>query len=72
MLGGVLLFEISLAEPFFTVKLRVIECSRLQAKSSSALVNQVGDKPSIIKTEFIFFTQTFIRFSVYVKFRGRL
>ncbi|XP_011497452.1 PREDICTED: protein SZT2-like isoform X2 [Ceratosolen solmsi marchali] len=40
MLGGVLLFEIHLAEPFFIVKLRVIECSRLQAKSSSALVNQ--------------------------------
>ncbi|XP_031787876.1 KICSTOR complex protein SZT2 isoform X2 [Nasonia vitripennis] len=40
MLGGVLLFEIHLAEPFFVVKLRVIECSRLQAKSSSALVNQ--------------------------------
>lgn len=41
MLGGVLLFEIHLAEPFFIVKLRVIECSRLQAKSSSALINQV-------------------------------
>lgn len=41
MLGGILLFEIHLSEPFFVVKLRVIECSRLQAKSSSALVNQV-------------------------------
>ncbi|KAJ8681967.1 hypothetical protein QAD02_017759 [Eretmocerus hayati] len=40
MLGGILLFEIQLTEPFFVVKLRAIECSRLQAKSSSALVNQ--------------------------------
>ncbi|XP_033214181.1 KICSTOR complex protein SZT2-like isoform X2 [Belonocnema kinseyi] len=39
MLGGVLLFEIHLSEPFFTVKLRVIECSRLQLKTSP-LVNQ--------------------------------
>ncbi|XP_012282231.1 KICSTOR complex protein SZT2 isoform X2 [Orussus abietinus] len=40
MLGGVLLFEVHLAQPFFVVKLRVIECSRLQTKASSALTNQ--------------------------------
>ncbi|XP_053983197.1 KICSTOR complex protein SZT2-like [Hylaeus volcanicus] len=40
MLGGVLLFEIYLSQPFFIVKLHVIECSRLQTKTSSALVNQ--------------------------------
>ncbi|XP_023246457.1 KICSTOR complex protein SZT2 [Copidosoma floridanum] len=40
MLGGILMFEIHLAEPFLIVKLRAIECSRLQAKSNSALVNQ--------------------------------
>ncbi|XP_043281050.1 KICSTOR complex protein SZT2-like isoform X2 [Venturia canescens] len=40
MLGGVLLFEIHLAEPFFIAKLRIVECSRLQTKASSALVNQ--------------------------------
>ncbi|XP_048511777.1 KICSTOR complex protein SZT2-like isoform X2 [Athalia rosae] len=40
MLGGVLLYEILLREPFFIAKVRVIECSRLQTKSSSALVNQ--------------------------------
>lgn len=42
MLGGVLLFEIHLAEPFFIAKLRIIECSRLQTKASSALVNQAS------------------------------
>ncbi|XP_024942950.1 KICSTOR complex protein SZT2 isoform X2 [Cephus cinctus] len=40
MLGGVLLFEINLAQPFFIVKLHIVECSRLQTKTSSALVNQ--------------------------------
>ncbi|XP_043514984.1 KICSTOR complex protein SZT2-like isoform X3 [Frieseomelitta varia] len=40
MLGGVLLFEIHLSQPFFIVKLHIIECSRLQTKTSSALVNQ--------------------------------
>ncbi|XP_076669350.1 KICSTOR complex protein SZT2 isoform X3 [Andrena cerasifolii] len=40
MLGGILLFEIYLSQPFFIVKLRIIECSRLQTKASSALVNQ--------------------------------
>ncbi|XP_043250268.1 KICSTOR complex protein SZT2-like isoform X1 [Colletes gigas] len=40
MLGGVLLFEIYLSQPFFIVKLHIIECSRLQTKTSSALVNQ--------------------------------
>ncbi|XP_043599602.1 KICSTOR complex protein SZT2-like isoform X2 [Bombus pyrosoma] len=40
MLGGVLLFEIHLSQPFFIVKLHIIECSRLQTKASSALVNQ--------------------------------
>lgn len=42
MLGGVLLFEIHLSQPFFIVKLHIIECSRLQTKASSALVNQVS------------------------------
>lgn len=41
MLGGIFLFCIQLSEPFFSVKLKVIESSRLQHKSSSALVNQV-------------------------------
>lgn len=40
MLGGILLFEIFLREPYFIANVRVIECSRLQTKSSSALVNQ--------------------------------
>ncbi|XP_076247853.1 KICSTOR complex protein SZT2 [Calliopsis andreniformis] len=40
MLGGVLLFEIYLSQPFFIVKLRIIECSRLQTKTTSAFVNQ--------------------------------
>ncbi|XP_046747125.1 KICSTOR complex protein SZT2-like [Diprion similis] len=40
MLGGVLLFEVLMREPYFIAKVRVIECSRLQTKSSSALVNQ--------------------------------
>ncbi|XP_076162167.1 KICSTOR complex protein SZT2 isoform X3 [Ptiloglossa arizonensis] len=40
MLGGVLLFEIYLSQPFFIVKLHIIECSRLQTKTNSALVNQ--------------------------------
>ncbi|CAK9801279.1 KICSTOR complex protein SZT2 [Anthophora quadrimaculata] len=40
MLGGVLLFEIHLSQPFFIVKLHIIECSRLQTKTSSALINQ--------------------------------
>lgn len=40
MLGGILLFEIHLSQPFFIVKLHIIECSRLQTKASSALVNQ--------------------------------
>ncbi|XP_031836676.1 KICSTOR complex protein SZT2 isoform X3 [Nomia melanderi] len=39
-LGGVLLFEIYLSQPFFIVKLHIIECNRLQTKTSSALVNQ--------------------------------
>ncbi|XP_034939533.1 KICSTOR complex protein SZT2-like [Chelonus insularis] len=38
MLGGILLFELKFVEPFFTAKLHVIECNRLQSKSS--LVNQ--------------------------------
>ncbi|KAK2589304.1 hypothetical protein KPH14_007855 [Odynerus spinipes] len=40
MLGGVLLFEIHLAQPFFIAKLRVIECNRLPTKTNSAMVNQ--------------------------------
>lgn len=41
MLGGVLLFEIHLSQPFFIVKLSIIECSRLQTKTSSGMMNQV-------------------------------
>ena len=48
MLGGVLLFEIHLSQPFFIVKLHIIECSRLQTKTSSALVNQVSSDFLII------------------------
>ncbi|XP_076387408.1 KICSTOR complex protein SZT2 isoform X2 [Megachile rotundata] len=40
MLGGVLLFEIHLSQPFFIVKLHIIECSRFQTKTSTALINQ--------------------------------
>ncbi|XP_043487708.1 KICSTOR complex protein SZT2-like isoform X1 [Polistes fuscatus] len=40
MLGGVLLFEIHLSQPFFIAKLRVIECNRLSTKTNSAMVNQ--------------------------------
>nr|XP_033323081.1 KICSTOR complex protein SZT2-like isoform X1 [Megalopta genalis] len=40
MLGGVLLFEIYFSQPFFIVKLHIIECNRLQTKTTSALVNQ--------------------------------
>lgn len=41
MLGGILLFEIYLSQPFFIVKLHIIECNRLQTKTSSGMVNQV-------------------------------
>ena len=41
MPGGIILFEIHLFEPFFVVKLRVIESSRLQTKAITALDNQV-------------------------------
>ncbi|KAK7862806.1 hypothetical protein R5R35_004159 [Gryllus longicercus] len=40
ILGGILLFEISMCEPFFVAKLHALECSRLQSKTSSALVSQ--------------------------------
>ncbi|EFN84896.1 KICSTOR complex protein SZT2 isoform X2 [Harpegnathos saltator] len=40
MLGGILLFEIHLSQPFFIVKLSIIECNRLQTKTSSGMVNQ--------------------------------
>ncbi|XP_029156600.1 KICSTOR complex protein SZT2-like [Nylanderia fulva] len=40
MLGGILLFEIHLSQPFFIVKLHIIECNRLQTKTSSGMVNQ--------------------------------
>lgn len=43
MLGGILLFEIHLSQPFFIVKLHIIECNRLQTKTSSGMVNQVKD-----------------------------
>jgi len=41
MLGGILLFEVHLSQPFFIVKLHIIECNRLQTKTSSGMVNQV-------------------------------
>lgn len=41
MLGGILLFEVHLAQPFFIVKLHSIECNRLQTKTSSGMMNQV-------------------------------
>lgn len=41
MLGGILLFEVHLAQPFFIVKLHIIECNRLQTKTSSGMMNQV-------------------------------
>ncbi|XP_018338951.1 PREDICTED: protein SZT2-like [Trachymyrmex septentrionalis] len=40
MLGGILLFEVHLSQPFFIVKLRIIECNRLQTKTSSGMMNQ--------------------------------
>lgn len=40
MLGGILVFQIDLAEPFFNVKLHIIECNRLQTKSSTGSVHQ--------------------------------
>jgi hypothetical protein len=41
LLGGILLFEILLCEPFFHAKLHALECARLQSKSSSGLISQV-------------------------------
>lgn len=41
MLGGILLFEVHLSQPFFIVKLHIIECNRLQTKTSSGMMNQV-------------------------------
>ncbi|XP_063220375.1 KICSTOR complex protein SZT2-like isoform X2 [Bacillus rossius redtenbacheri] len=40
LLGGKLLFEIFLCEPFFHARLHALECSRLQTKSSNSLVSQ--------------------------------
>ncbi|KAL0121707.1 hypothetical protein PUN28_006892 [Cardiocondyla obscurior] len=40
MLGGILLFEVHLSQPFFIVKLHIIECNRLQTKTSSGMMNQ--------------------------------
>ncbi|XP_059469171.1 KICSTOR complex protein SZT2-like [Neocloeon triangulifer] len=37
LLGGILIFEISLNEPFIQAKLYALECSRLQAKSSGLI-----------------------------------
>jgi hypothetical protein len=46
LLGGILLFEILLCKPFFHAKLHALECSRLQSKSSSALISQVCEMTS--------------------------
>ncbi|XP_072752702.1 KICSTOR complex protein SZT2 [Anoplolepis gracilipes] len=40
MLGGILLFEIHLSQPFFIVKLHIVEYNRLQTKTSSGMMNQ--------------------------------
>jgi hypothetical protein len=48
LLGGILLFEILLCEPFFHAKLHALECSRLQSKSSSNVLPQVCETPSAI------------------------
>jgi hypothetical protein len=41
LLGGILIFEISLHEPFFQAKLYALESARLQAKASSGMISQV-------------------------------
>lgn len=43
MLGGVLLFEIQLSQPFFIVKLNIIECSRLQTKTNQFMLSFVDE-----------------------------
>jgi hypothetical protein len=48
LLGGILLFEILLCEPFFHSKLHALERSRLQSKSSSNVLSQVCGTPSVI------------------------
>ncbi|XP_075219216.1 KICSTOR complex protein SZT2-like isoform X2 [Lycorma delicatula] len=40
LLGGILLFELFLSEPFFHAKLHALECSRLQGKSSALRTSQ--------------------------------
>ncbi|KAF4533500.1 hypothetical protein B566_EDAN000985 [Ephemera danica] len=40
LLGGILIFEVLLNEPFFQAKLHALECSRLQSKTSSGLISQ--------------------------------
>ncbi|XP_054280353.1 KICSTOR complex protein SZT2-like isoform X2 [Macrosteles quadrilineatus] len=40
LLGGILLFELSMSEPFFYAKLHALECSRLEGKASSGLISQ--------------------------------
>jgi hypothetical protein len=48
LLGGILLFEILLCEPFFHAKLHALERSRLQSKSSSNVLSQVCETLSAI------------------------
>ncbi|KAG8256868.1 hypothetical protein J6590_061151 [Homalodisca vitripennis] len=40
LLGGILLFELYMCEPFFYTKLHALECSRLEGKASSGLISQ--------------------------------
>ncbi|XP_066906429.1 KICSTOR complex protein SZT2 isoform X3 [Halyomorpha halys] len=41
LLGGILMFELALCEPFFHVKLHALECSRIQGKSTPSLITQI-------------------------------
>jgi hypothetical protein len=42
LLGGILIFEVMLNEPFFQAKLHALECSRLQSKTTSGPISQVA------------------------------
>jgi hypothetical protein len=47
LLGGILIFEISLHEPFLQAKLYALESCRLQEKVSSGMVSQVNYSNSL-------------------------
>lgn len=44
MLGGILVFELFFAEPFFVAKLYTLECQRIQNKTSRQSMNQVSHR----------------------------